>query len=195
VNAEAHNVSVDSDTDGPRRPPARPLWLPPTGRIHPLWWVPVTCALIVADYFTGPLFPLPTVYIIPVLMAGWYSGRKATLVLAIVLPASRGLLLLYAWDAPWSWIDLGLTVAVRIATFMFLGLLTWRLAEHERAIERDLEVLQGLLPICAQCKSIRNTEDNWESLESYIEKRSGAEFTHGMCPACTRRYHADYFKR
>jgi two-component system cell cycle response regulator len=43
------------------------------------------------------------------------------------------------------------------------------------------------LLICAGCKKIRNHEGIWEGLEVYIEKRSEARFTHGICPECSGR--------
>ena len=65
-------------------------------------------------------------------------------------------------------------------------------AEREREkLIRELQAalatvnqLSGLLPICANCKRIRDPEGNWASLERYISERSNAEFSHGICPAC-----------
>jgi hypothetical protein len=45
-----------------------------------------------------------------------------------------------------------------------------------------VQLLDGLLPICAWCKKIRDDKGYWNHLESYIAGRSGAEFTHGICP-------------
>jgi sigma-B regulation protein RsbU (phosphoserine phosphatase) len=44
--------------------------------------------------------------------------------------------------------------------------------------------LQGLLPICCYCKKIRDNENYWQQVESYIAARSEANFTHGICPDC-----------
>jgi len=44
--------------------------------------------------------------------------------------------------------------------------------------------LQGLLPICAYCKRIRNDENYWEQLETYLSEHSEATFSHGICPNC-----------
>jgi len=44
--------------------------------------------------------------------------------------------------------------------------------------------LQGLLPICAYCKRIRNDENYWEQLETYVSEHSQATFSHGICPNC-----------
>ena len=44
--------------------------------------------------------------------------------------------------------------------------------------------LEGLLPICAQCKMIRLGDRSWEPIETYVKKRSQAEFTHSLCEPC-----------
>lgn len=48
----------------------------------------------------------------------------------------------------------------------------------------EIRTLQGLIPICANCKRIRNDAGAWERLESYFRAHTGAEFTHGICPEC-----------
>ena len=47
--------------------------------------------------------------------------------------------------------------------------------------------LEGVLPICAHCKRIRDGEV-WVRVENYLEERSGAQFSHGICPECADRY-------
>ncbi|MCH7626291.1 MAG: hypothetical protein IIC83_10240 [Chloroflexi bacterium] len=47
-----------------------------------------------------------------------------------------------------------------------------------------IKTLGGLLPICANCKRIRDDKGYWNLLESYIKEHSGAEFSHGICPPC-----------
>lgn len=48
-------------------------------------------------------------------------------------------------------------------------------------------VIDGFIPICANCKSVRTAEERWVSVENYIMSRSEAEFTHGLCPDCQTR--------
>jgi PAS domain S-box-containing protein len=55
----------------------------------------------------------------------------------------------------------------------------------------NVKTLRGLLPICSYCKKIRDDKGYWNRIESYIEDHSGAEFTHGMCPECLKKYHPD----
>ena len=56
----------------------------------------------------------------------------------------------------------------------------------DRARERELAKLRGLLRICSTCKKIRNSVGEWEQLETYIAAHSDTDFTHGMCPDCAR---------
>jgi PAS domain S-box-containing protein len=46
--------------------------------------------------------------------------------------------------------------------------------------------LKGLLPICANCKKIRNDKGYWQGVEGYISEHTDATFTHGMCPDCLK---------
>ena len=48
-----------------------------------------------------------------------------------------------------------------------------------------LKVLSGFLPICANCKKIRDENGDWNQLETYIREHSEAEFSHGICPECS----------
>ena len=50
----------------------------------------------------------------------------------------------------------------------------------------EIHLLSGLLPICANCKKIRDDKNEWEQLEQYITKHSDAKFSHGLCPDCMK---------
>lgn len=68
----------------------------------------------------------------------------------------------------------------------------------EETYRRQLEIrvvkLEGLLPICASCKMIRDDQGAWHQLESYIRDRSQVEFTHSICPDCARRLYPAFRK-
>lgn len=49
-----------------------------------------------------------------------------------------------------------------------------------------LKILSGFLPICANCKKIRDDNGGWQQLEIYIRDHSEADFSHGVCPECTQ---------
>jgi len=59
--------------------------------------------------------------------------------------------------------------------------------EKEKAL-LEVKVLSGLLPICASCKSIRDDKGTWNQMESYIKEHSEAEFSHGVCPDCAKKF-------
>lgn len=60
----------------------------------------------------------------------------------------------------------------------------------QRALQ-EVRKLSGLLPICANCKKIRNDKGYWEQLEEYIGQRSEAEFSHGICPDCLKKLYPE----
>jgi PAS domain-containing protein len=56
----------------------------------------------------------------------------------------------------------------------------------------ELLTLRGLLPICAQCKKIRDDQNYWQRLETYLSEHLSLDFTHGLCPNCARELFPDY---
>lgn len=52
---------------------------------------------------------------------------------------------------------------------------------------KEVRTLQGLIPICAQCKKIRDDKGFWQKVEVYLEQRSNARFTHGLCEDCMQK--------
>ncbi len=74
---------------------------------------------------------------------------------------------------------------------------------HEKIHElqdalNNVRELRGLLPICSYCKKIRNDENYWERLESFLAAHTHAQFSHSICPDCYEsvvRKELDSFKR
>jgi len=58
----------------------------------------------------------------------------------------------------------------------------------------EVKTLNRLLPICANCKKIRDDTGYWEQLEGYISKHSDAKFSHGICPDCMNELYPDVVK-
>lgn len=58
-----------------------------------------------------------------------------------------------------------------------------RIVELEEMLSR-VKQLQGLLPICSYCKKIRDDQNYWQQVESYIARHSEAQFSHSICPDC-----------
>lgn len=52
----------------------------------------------------------------------------------------------------------------------------------------NVKTLDGLVPICAHCKKIRDDQGYWNQLEKYITEHTDAKLTHGLCPDCVKIY-------
>ena len=96
---------------------------------------------------------------------------------------------------------------IAISGFVISMLLTWLIwalvTGRERAVsavrEREkliaelqqafaeIKTLQGILPICSVCKKIRDDQDAWKQMETFISEHSDAKFTHGYCPECAKK--------
>lgn len=58
-----------------------------------------------------------------------------------------------------------------------------------------VKVLSGLLPICAECKRIRDDQGYWNRIEEYIRENSEAEFSHGLCPECAKTLYPEFYEK
>jgi sigma-B regulation protein RsbU (phosphoserine phosphatase) len=56
----------------------------------------------------------------------------------------------------------------------------------------EVTALRGLLPICANCKKIRNDQGYWERIENYVTDHSGLVFTHSLCPDCAKKLYPEF---
>ncbi|HVN94860.1 MAG TPA: hypothetical protein VMT62_00375 [Syntrophorhabdaceae bacterium] len=63
-----------------------------------------------------------------------------------------------------------------------------------RKIQKQIKILEGFIPICANCKKIRQDID-WKTLEEYISANSLARFSHSVCPDCIRILYAEHADR
>lgn len=71
--------------------------------------------------------------------------------------------------------------------------------EEQRALAVSLQealdnvkILKGMLPICANCKKIRDDDGYWQQIETYITKNSDTKFSHGICPDCIKKLYPEY---
>jgi DNA-binding response OmpR family regulator len=61
-----------------------------------------------------------------------------------------------------------------------------RVAERLLNLQSTVNQLEGLLPICSYCKRIRDDQQVWNPVESYVAHRTETSFEHALCPDCTR---------
>jgi len=74
-------------------------------------------------------------------------------------------------------------------------------AEREKLITQlqdalaDVKLLSGLVPICANCKKIRDDQGYWTQIESFIQDRTDAKFSHSICPDCAQKLYPEYMAK
>ena len=163
------------------------------------WPAVLTITLVLGwiDWVTGHELNFFVFYFLPVCFAGWHLGLGSSVIIAVTCAlvwfgADMMSGHTYSSDFYAVW-----NTTIRLSSFLAIGWSVQRIhalliAEREKseALRRSLSeirVLEGLLPICAQCKKIRDTEGTWQHLEVYIGERSSARFSHGYCPECARK--------
>ncbi len=73
-----------------------------------------------------------------------------------------------------------------------------QLAHSERLLRKELQdalakMLGGFLPICAECKEIRDEDGSWSKIDVYIQNHTDAQFTYGICPECKERLYPELY--
>lgn len=156
---------------------------------------------VVVDILTESRFRLGPFYLVPVLVVSWFLGRATGLFVAVVAVLLwRGVEVLVG-QAPTSVLVRVLDTALHVFSFCLLSLaVAWgrNLFEREKQVSAELRItlenvreLEGLLPLCAWCRRLRNDHGYWQELESYVEQNTRAVVTHGICPECNERYFGD----
>lgn len=150
---------------------------------------------IAFDYQIGPYVTFPVVFIMPVALATWWYGRWVGLNVATLMALVRvGGAFTWELQVPNLMTYVITNAVVREIVFVILVLLVDHIA-RKRNLERNVQVLDGILPICSYCKKIRNQEGDWEQMELYVTRRSEAEFSHSICPDCMQAHYGKYLKK
>ena len=74
-----------------------------------------------------------------------------------------------------------------------------QLARSEHLLRKELQdalakMLGGFLPICAECKEIRDEDGRWRKIDVYIQNHTDAKFTYGICPECRERLYPELYE-
>jgi len=89
------------------------------------------------------------------------------------------------------------SVFVCIALIVPIWIIIRDVSRLEKTTERlqgaldSIKTLEGLLPICANCKNIRDDNGYWHQVEVYIRNNSKAEFSHSICPTCAQKLYPE----
>jgi phosphoserine phosphatase RsbU/P len=66
-----------------------------------------------------------------------------------------------------------------------------KMAALQQALD-EVRTLRGILPICANCKKVRDDQGYWNQVEEYVRRITGAQFSHGICPDCALKLYPEY---
>lgn len=86
------------------------------------------------------------------------------------------------------------TIAIAVARFHDWMELQRLNGELQKSLE-EIKTLQGLLPICASCKKIRDNQGYWHQVEAYLQKYTTVTFTHGICEECSNKLYPQYMTK
>jgi hypothetical protein len=151
----------------------------------------------VIDWTTGYELNFFVFYFLPVSYAGWRFGQLPAVNVSLGCGAVwafadqlSGNSYSHPFYAVWN-------TLIRLSAFLFIG---WVMARNRSILEEERElagqlrhslsevkILEGLLPVCCECKKIRDEKNQWQPMEEYVSGRTSVVFTHGYCPECARR--------
>ena len=186
------NAPADNLKNQPPQPdvPAfeRGLWNRP-------WFMIILCLVFVGlDWELIPLQVFPVVFVFPLMLVAWNRPLWLSLVCAVLLSLTR-VIHHFAFAAkPVEMMDLA-DALICFFVLLLLALLTTMLGRQSRQLRQRVRALEGLLPICSFCKSIRDEKQVWVRFEEYLAQHSDAIVSHGLCPDCAKKHYGDFLPK
>ena len=166
-----------------------------------LWGLVASVSMIIIgllDFITGYDLSFTVFYFIPVAVAAWYIGQRASLVMSILCTIVWFWVNVVSGHAQLSYFYTAWNTMMRFLSFIAIGLALSKirqLLDRQRQLVEDLrrslsevKVLEGFLPICSQCKKICDHDGNWQQLEKYVSDHSNTKFSHSFCPECATKF-------
>jgi K+-sensing histidine kinase KdpD len=136
-------------------------------------------------------------YLIPVSAISWTLGRNAGIAASLVCAIAWSIVdyfgrpLFDPVTETWN-------IAIQFAMFVSYAVVLSKVRtgiDKQRVANVDLQSalaevrrLSGVLPVCAWCKKIRDTEGAWHQMEVFLSDHSEADFTHSICPECKGKF-------
>lgn len=125
---------------------------------------------------------LAVFYVVPIALIGFWSrsnqpSRVVLVTCFCTLLVAVGLLVLPTLDGVLLTDRLLVLAAIWITAMLSLL----------RKKQEELDLLRGMLPLCASCKKIRDTTGYWEQLESYLRNHLRVGYSHSFCPECAQQ--------
>lgn len=165
-----------------------------------------TCLLLIFPWIQLPsyinninadqiLFSPSFVLAIGILYASFLFSNRIVIILFLV--SSLNILLFYFFylNYPLAWIPIKILFLLFI-TAISLSILRIKndLFQSHIQVEKDVqklltEVVDEFIPICSYCKSIKDSNNEWVSLEMFIHHKSKKIlFTHSICTNCKKKF-------
>lgn len=161
----------------------------------PLSWG-LTVILIAAIFFADPLISLgPTVgilYAIPVAIIGFWSSSKESHLVVITAAICTALLLFTLFMGSPSVLHDDMLNRV-FSIIAIWGIVIASLSRKRMA--REVKSLRGLLSMCSYCRRVRDSKDQWTTLEQLVYTHTQADFSHGICPDCLPKHFPETIKK
>jgi hypothetical protein len=174
-------------------------------RLRVWLWATTTVAGVlvigVVDWLTGYELSFTAFYFAPVSVGAWFLGfgpSVALSVLSALVWFGADIFAGHVYSSPFYAVW---NATMRFVSFLAIG---WsvskirelldaerRTAETLRRSLSEVKVLETFLPICTQCKKIRNKRGVWQRLEVYFGEHSNTQFSHGFCPECAKKAMAE----
>lgn len=164
----------------------------------------LTLLTVLLDYWTGFGYRMKIFYLVPISYATWYVGKiysVAFSIAAVMTMLNPGMASGTNNDVPaiiWN-------MAIYFAFFVIVILLLSKLRSTMQQLAgfitkmqnalNAVQELSGILPICANCKKIRDDEGYWHDVDVYISRHTKAEFTHGICAECANKLYPSLFDK
>ncbi len=151
-------------------------------------------AVLLVDVMSPPEVDFSAFYLVPVIGLTWCRGTREGLLMALFCGVGWYLHALLSGrfaSSEWYrlWDAVNKQIAYLLAAWAVGALRREVLAQQSlnqklKASMAEVRELKGLLPVCAWCHNIRDDEGEWHTMEVFLQKRTGASATHGICPSC-----------
>ncbi len=157
------------------------------------------------DYWMGFEYRMKIFYLMPISYTTWFIGKKT----GIVFSTWPAITMLYSvivsgknyGNSPSEIWNIAMYLAFFIIVTLLLSKLRITLQQRAGLITKlqnalnAVKELSGILPICANCKKIRDDEGYWHDVDVYISRHTKAEFTHGICKECANKLYPSLFDK
>jgi hypothetical protein len=172
--------------------------------------VALVLAAVVVYAAAFPFFPMTSgagpgiLVLIPLITAGGLLGLGVGAVAGLLshpLNVFYGVILgNYQWDLllePGNiclWIG-GIAIGAAMGFGANLAKRLRKSHQELRCAMAQIRRLEGLLPVCSHCKSIRDERGQWSAIDDYLTRQTDLQLSHGVCPDCLEQHYPEIFDR